>query len=445
MPAPAAAIAPFDLSSLSPDPPRTSRLSRAFPALGVRNYRVFVASQIVASTGVWMQRVAQDWLVLSLTHSPTAVGITTAAQFLPMLLFGLFGGVVADRYPKRRLLLITQSGMGLLAATLAGLTLSGHVGVYQVYGVAFVLGLLTVVDNPARQLFVNEMVGPVHLRNAISLNSSIFQLGGLLGPAVSGLLITAVGAGWAFGLNALSYVAVISALLLIRQHELITTRVAPHRRGQLAEGLRYVAARPELIWPIVLVGFVGTFGLNLPIVLTGFATSVFPTGAAGYGLFNTLVALGSLGGALLAARRRSSRLRSIVFGAACFGAVEAVTALAPTRASYAVALVGVGASALSFQIAASATVQLATDTAIRGRVMSVYMMVLIGGTPIGSPIIGWVTEQFGARIGMLACGVVPATAALVVAGLILRAGHLRLRIDPRGRRLDQILRLAPAG
>ncbi len=420
----------------------TTRQS-TFASLQIPNFRLFAASQVLSNTGAWMQRVAQDWVVLELTNSPTAVGITTAMQFLPMLVFGLFGGLIADRYPKRRLLLVTQSCAGLLAATLALLILSGTVAVWEIYLVAFLLGLVTVVDNPTRQLFVNEMVGPRYLRNAISLNSSVFQLGGLIGPAISGLLINVVGAGWSFAINALSYTAVLTALTLINTDALTPIVPTPRAPGQLREGLAYVAGRPQLIWPIVLVACVGSIGLNMPIVLSTYAKNVFHTGPGGYGLLNSMLALGSMGGALFSARRTSNRLRSLVAAAGVFGGLEAVTALAPNPETYALLLVAVGAAALTFLTAANSGVQLATEDTIRGRVMSLYMLVLIGGTPIGAPVIGLVTEHIGPRYGMLTCGTVPALAAVAVALWLKHSARLQLRIIRHPLHARQLITVGP--
>jgi MFS family permease len=265
-----------------------------FAALRVRNYRLFFAGQVVSNTGTWMQRIAQDWLVLELTNSPLAVGITTALQFLPMLLFGLWGGLIADRYPKRRLLMITQTAMGALAVMLAVLTLAGAVQVWQVYLIAFGLGLATVVDNPARQTFVNELVPKNLVRNAVGLNSGNFHLARMLGPAAAGVLISAVGIGWAFALNAVSFLAVLGALAAMRRHDLERMPLAPRAPGQLREGLNYVRRTPALLWPIVLVFFVGTFGYNFAIILSAYTKDVFDAGADVYGLMNTVMAAGSV-------------------------------------------------------------------------------------------------------------------------------------------------------
>ncbi|WP_443046715.1 MFS transporter [Streptomyces sp. DSM 40750] len=399
-----------------------------FRSLGVRNYRLFFLGQVVSNIGTWMQRIAQDWLVLSLTGSSTAVGVTMALQFLPMLLFGLYGGVLVDRFPKRRLLFLTQTSMAVTALALAALTLSGHVQVWHVYVAAFAVGMATVVDNPARQSFVSEMVGPDQLQNAVSLNSANFQSARLVGPAVAGVLITTVGTGWAFLYNGLSFVAPITGLLLMRTRDLQPVRRAPRAKGQLREGLRYVAGRPELLWPIVLVGFIGTFGFNFPVWLSAYADDVFHADAGSYSLFNTLMAVGSVAGALLAARRGTARLRVLIGGALAFGLLEIVAALAPAYWIFALLMVPIGMFGLTVNVTTNTAIQMGTDPAMRGRVMALYMMVFLGGTPLGAPIAGWVTDVYGPRIGFVAGGAV-ATAAAVTVGLILvRAGGMRLSV-----------------
>lgn len=402
-----------------------------FSSLKIRNYRLFAIGQVVSNTGTWMQRIAQDWLVLTLTGSASAVGITIALQFLPMLLFGLYGGVLADRLPKRGLLLATQSAMGATGAALAVLTLTGHVEVWHVYLTAFLLGMVTVVDNPARQSFVSEMVGPDQLGNAVSLNSANFQSARLVGPAVAGVLITAVGSGYAFLFNGLSFLAPIAGLLLMRNSELHKVERAPRGKGQLREGLRYVSTHPELIWPIVLVGFIGTFGFNFPIWLSAFVDDVYHSGAGTYGLLNTLMAAGSLAGALLAARRGTSRLRFLVGAAVMFGLLETVAAFAPGFWIFALMMVPIGMAGLTVNVTANSSVQMATEPAMRGRVMSLFMMVFVGGTPLGAPVFGWITDTYGPRIGFAAGGVISLIAALGIGVMLARAGGLRLKVDLR--------------
>ncbi len=405
-----------------------SSRSSMFRSLRIRNYRLFFMGQVVSNTGTWMQRIAQDWLVLSLTGSSTAVGVTTALQFLPMLLFGLYGGVLVDRLPKRPTLLGTQAAMAVTGLALAVLTLSGHVEVWHVYVAAFAVGMATVLDNPARQSFVSEMVGPEQLQNAVSLNSANFQSARLIGPAVAGVLITGVGTGWAFLLNGLSFIAPITGLLLMRARELHVVERAPRGKGQLREGLRYVAGRPELIWTIVLVGFIGTFGFNFPVFLSAFADDVFAAGAGSYSLFNTLMAVGSVAGALLAARRGTSRMRVLIASALAFGAVEVVAAVTPSLWLFALLMVPIGMFGMTVNVTANTSIQMTTDPAMRGRVMALYMMVFLGGTPVGAPIVGWVTDTYGPQVGLAAGGLVSLVAAAVVGLVLTRVGGLRLSV-----------------
>ncbi|MGW3949589.1 MFS transporter [Streptomyces sp. NPDC004752] len=413
-----------------------------FSSLKIRNYRLFFIGQVVSNTGTWMQRIAQDWLVLSLTGSSTAVGVTTALQFLPMLLFGLYGGVLVDRLPKRPTLLVTQTSLGLTGLALAALTLTGHVHVWHVYLAAFAVGLATVVDNPARQSFVSEMVGPDQLQNAVSLNSANFQSARLIGPAIAGVLITGVGTGWAFLFNGLSFISPIAGLLLMRARELHYVERAPRGKGQLREGLRYVAGRPELIWPIVLVGFIGTFGFNFPVWLSAYADDVFHAGAGAYSLFNTLMAVGSVAGALLAARRGTARLRILIAAAVAFGTLETIAALAPSYWLFALLMIPIGMFGLTVNVTANTSIQMATDPAMRGRVMALFLMVFMGGTPLGAPVVGWITDAYGPRVGFAVGGLI-STAAAATIGLVLARigglrlavgwnhGHPRLRFEPR--------------
>ncbi|GAA3372697.1 MFS transporter [Streptomyces sannanensis] len=420
-------------SAPGPKPTRDTHHNRGgtFSSLTVRNYRLFFTGAIVSNTGTWMARITQDWLVLDLTGSAAAVGITTALQFLPMLLFGLYGGVLADRYSKRRLLLVSQAALGLCGLALAVLTLSGQIQVWHVYLVAFLLGMVTVVDNPARQSFVSQLVGPDRLANAVSLNSANFQSARLVGPAVAGVLIATVGSGWSFLVNGLSFLAPIVGLLLMRTNELHPVERVPQGKGQLREGLRYVSRHPELIWPIVLAGFIGTFGFNFPIWLTAFSDGVFHVGPGGYGLLNTLMAVGSLVGALLAARRGTSRLRMLVGSAVAFGLLEIAAAVSPTFWLFAALLVPVGMLGLTVNVTANSSVQMATAPEMRGRVMSLYMMVFVGGTPLGAPLVGWLTDTYGARVGLAAGGAVSALAAIAIGVVLARMGDLRLRLDLR--------------
>ena len=306
----------------SPARPRRSWL-RTFASLGTRNYRLFVTGQVVSNTGTWMQRVAQDWLVLQLTHgSGTALGIATGLQFLPQLLFSLWGGMIADRYPKRRILFATQAAMGALALLLGVLALTGAVAVWQVYLLAFALGMVAVVDSPTRQTFVAEMVGRDGMANAIALNSAAFNLARITGPAVAGLVISAVGTPAAFLVNAASFGAALVGLKLMRPAELYPVERAPRARGQLREALAYVRARPNLWLTLALMFFVATFGMNFQVTTALMSRGVFHTGAAAFGLASAAFAGGALGGALLAARRARPGMRLMLTTALAFGVLE---------------------------------------------------------------------------------------------------------------------------
>ena len=400
-----------------------------FRSLRVRNYRVFAGGQAVSLTGTWMQRVAQDWLVLELSGgSGTAVGITTALQFLPMLLFGLYGGVLADRYSKRRLLLISQTGMALTALTLGALDLTGAVSLWHVYALAFALGLASVLDAPVRQAFVPELVGRDLISNAVSLNSATFNGARVVGPAVAGLLISAFGTGPVFLANAASFAGPLLALSALRTGELHPAAPVPRERGQLRAGLRYVRSRPDLLVVIALVGVVATFGLNFQITLALIAMSVFATGPDAFGLLSAALAFGSLLGALLGAARRVIRQRLVLGAAFSFGLLEIVTGLMPTYITLLLMLVPTGMAILTFTTAANTSLQARTDPQLRGRVMALYVLVFLGGTPFGAPLIGWLANVYGPRWSLVIGGVVSALGALVAAYLLAHAR--RLRVEP---------------
>jgi MFS family permease len=407
-------------------------MSPTFRALRNRNYRLYYAGGVVSNTGTWMQRVAQDWLVLQLSgNSGVALGITTGLQFLPILLFGPVGGMLADRYSKRKLLVLTQAFMGLVALVLAILDLTGVVEVWHVYVLALLLGLGTAVDNPTRQSFVIEMVGRDDLPNAVGLNSASFNLGRVFGPALAGLLIEVFDTGPVFLLNAVSFLAVIYALTRMRADELQPAPRAGRGPGQILEGIRYVRSRPDLLMVLALVFFVGTFGLNFQLTTALMATEVFGMGAGEFGLLGSIMAVGSLAGALLAARRGRPRLRLLLLAAFAFGAIEVLAGLMPTYLAFAVILVPVGLTALTFITAANSTMQLAVDPVMRGRVMALYTAVFFGGTPFGAPMVGAIAEAFGARWSLISGGLVSATAAVVAAVLLARREGLELRGELR--------------
>ena len=392
-----------------------------------------------------MQRVAQDWLVLQLTHgSGTALGITTGLQFLPQLLFSLWGGMIADRYPKRRILFATQAAMGALALILGVLALTGVVAIWQVYLLAFALGMVAVVDNPTRQTFVAEMVGQRGMANAIALNSAVFNLGRITGPAVAGLVISAVGTPAAFCVNAASFGAVLIGLKLMRPAELHPVARAPRAPGQLREALAYVRARPGLWVTLVLVFFVATFGMNFQVTNALMSRGVFGTGAGSFGLASTMFAVGALGGALLAARRARPGMRLLLGTALAFGAAEVATGLMPTFWSFLALLVPTGFALLMFTTTANSATQLGVDPAVRGRVMGLYMLVFLGGAPLGSPLVGWAAEQFGARMGLIGGGVISAAAAAAAALLLARLARLA-RADEAAARGDPCRVTGPGG
>ncbi|MFJ5861344.1 MFS transporter [Pseudarthrobacter sp. NPDC092439] len=405
-----------------------------FISLKVPNFRIFAIGHFVAVIALWMQRIAQDWLVLQLSGSVTAVGITVALQFLPSLLLGPWGGMVADRFAKLKVLILCQGMAAVLAAALAVLALSGAIEVWHVYGIALVLGLVTVLDQPARQVFVHELVGPAYLRNAISVNSTTFQLGGLIGPALAGLLLTAVGAGWAFVANAAACCSTVVALLVLRRDQLFVSPPVPGSKGMLRAGLRYALGKPTIFWPWLMAGFVAVFALGLPVLLAAFADHVFNIGAGGYGLLNALVALGALTGAVASTRRRQLRLRSVVFCAGMYGTMLCLAALAPSLAWFGAAMVLSGFWCLLFLTAANQLVQVSSNMGIRGRVMSLYIMVLMGGQAIGGPMIGWIAEHAGPQLALTVSGGVPALAAVTVAAVLARKGSLRLKVDVKDRR-----------
>jgi MFS family permease len=398
-----------------------------FRSLRVRNYRLYAAGQLVSLTGTWMQRVAQDWLVLELTNSGTALGIVTALQFLPSLLFGLWGGLLADRYDKRKLLLATQTGLALVALILGVLDVTGIVQYWQVLVLALALGLVSAIDSPVRQSFVVEMVGPDDLTNAVGLNSTIFNSARILGPAVAGVMITAIGTGWAFVANGISSIAVLTGLALMRPAELRPSPAIDRIRGQLRAGLHYVRQRQDLLLTMVLVFVVGTFGLNFQITTALLAKQVFHRSATGYGLLSTALAVGACVGAVLATRRRTRpSLLFLLLAAMAFGLLEILAGSMPGFGATALMLVLVGLAMLTFTTAANSSVQLGVEATMRGRVMALYLMCFLGGTPIGAPIAGWVANTVGPRWGMIGGGLVCMAMAVGMALYLVRRRSLHI-------------------
>ena len=401
-------------------------MSATFSSLRFRNYRLWFGGALVANIGTWMQRVAQDWLVLTqLSHdSGVAVGVVTALQFAPILALSAWAGVLADRVDRRKLLMLTQGLMGVLAAGLGALVLSGHAQLWHVYLFALALGAVSAVDAPVRQTFVAELVPPDKLSNAVGLNSASFNAARLIGPGLAGLLIAAVGTGWVFLINAISFAGTILALVWMHSGELHRMPLAPRAKGQIREGLAYVRHRTDIMLIMVVMSVVSTFGLNFQLTSAMMARTVFHKGAGQYGILGSILAIGSLAGALLAARRERPRVRLVIGAAFGFGVAAGVLALMPTYPSFAIACIPVGLASLTMMTAANATIQMSTDPAVRGRVMSLYMMVFMGATPIGSPVVGWIGQQFGARWSI---GIGSITALLVSTGAAIWAARARGR------------------
>ncbi len=402
-----------------------------FSALRLHNYRLYVVAQLISNTAGWMQRIAVDWLVLELTGSVALVGLTIALQFLPTLVLGAHAGVIADRFSKRAVMLVCQAVGGLLNLVLAILAITGHAQLLTVYALVLAVGIAQVFDLPARSVFITEMVGARHLRNAISVNASIFHLGALVGPALSGLLIVAVGSGWAIGLNVVAAAIGIVLLLAIRSADLHPAPRAPNTKGQVREAVRYIMGKPSLFWTLVIVGVVAIFGMPMPALLAGVADTVYGTGATGYGLYNSLAAVGALTGALASARRSSLRLRTIIFSALLYGLAMTLLGLAPFYPVFLALLVGVGLSRLMLMTAGETMMQFSSNLAIRGRVMAFWALVIVGGQAIGGPLMGFIAEQIGPKNALVVAGAVPAVAAVAIALLLARSGRLKMRVTPR--------------
>jgi MFS family permease len=394
-------------------------LSPTFRSLRNHNYRLYLAGSVVSNTGTWMQRVAQDWLVLSLPGTGgTELGVTTGLQFLPVLLLSPYAGVVADRFSKRAMLQLTQLGMAASSLLLGAVAVGGFAQVWMVYALAFTFGIASAFDAPARQSFVSEMVGPDDLTNAVGLNSAAFNTARLVGPGLAGLLIGLLGggvaaSGWVILLNGLSYFAVIAQLRRMDAEQLNSPELRGRSPGMLLEGMRYIRSQPKMLMILVLVFFAGTFGMNFQITSALMATQVFGKGAGEFGVLGSCLAVGSLAGALLAARRPRIRMRLLFAAAAGFGAAEIVAGLLPSYLTFALFAPVIGFCTITLLNSSNATMQVTSDPALRGRVMALYMTVVMGGTPLGSPVIGWIGEHLGARWTLIIGGM------LVLVGVAL--------------------------
>jgi MFS family permease len=388
---------------------------QTFSSLRIRNYRLYFIAQLISVSGTWMQTVAQAWLVLHLSGSGVDLGIVVGLQFLPMLLFGPVGGLVADRVDKRHLLYFTQAAGGLLALVLGALVVSHQVQLWQVYLLASLLGVVNVFDNPARQTFVMEMVGRDDLPNAVSLNTVVMNASRVVGPAIGGVVITVFGLGVCFFVNAVSYVAVLVGLSLMRSAELHPTEHVARARGQIRDGFRYVWRTPSLRNTLLAIAIIGIFAYNFTVTLALLAKVTFHGGAGTYSLLTSCMGIGAVGGGLLAAHRARPTPRLLQVLALVFGGLLAAVALAPTLLTASLLIVAMGAASIGFIATANATLQLNAEPAMRGRVMALYAMAFLGTTPIGAPLVGAIAQWTNPRISLL----VGAIATIIAAGVLM--------------------------
>jgi len=409
-------------------------VSPTFRALEVRNYRIYAAGAFVSNIGTWMGAIAQNWLVLTeLTdHSSQALGLVVGLQFLPFVVLAPFTGMIADRYPKRRILLATQSFMGSLMLLTSILVFTGTIRLWMMFVMAALLGSAMAIDNPARQTIVSEMVPIDTLANAVALNSASFNAGRLIGPGVAGLAIAQWGTGLAFLLNAISFLAVIAALSTLRPGEMLPTPLA-RGRGAIRDGFAYVKRRRDIQLVMLLVFVFGTFGMNFQITTALMATTVFGKGPTEFGILGSVVAIGSFTGALMSARRGTARLRTLLLALSGFTVASTAAALAPSYVTFAVLLVVLGFTALTALTTANAMVQTRVDPLLRGRVMALYMAIFMGGTPVGAPIIGWIGDVFGARWTI---GIAPVAIGITLIGVaisLMRSENVRVSFETQPR------------
>jgi MFS family permease len=407
---------------------------RTFRSLGIYNFRLFFIGAFVSNVGTWMQRTAQDWLVLTklTNHDAAAVGVTLALQFGPVLLMMPLAGLIADRVNRRRMLFITQSLMGILGLGLGLIVVTNVATLYEVYAFAFALGTVSAIDMPVRQTFVSEIVDEKQIPNAVALNSASFNSARLVGPGVAGVLIAVIGSGWVFLINAASFAATLLALVFMHVNELRVSTKPPRKRGQISEGWRYVASRPDIVIVLVMMSLVGTFGVNFPIFTSTMALA-FHQGANGYGLLSSVMAIGSVLGALMAARREKPRVVVIGLASLGFGLSMLAASIMPTYWSFAGVLIVVGLSALTMMTSANAYVQTTTAPNMRGRVMALYMAIFAGTTPLGAPLVGWIANVAGPRWAIVIGAASGIAAAGVALGWMIVANHLRLHRAPDAR------------
>ena len=415
------------------------RTRSAFEPLRSFNYRLYFLAGIFSTTGAWMQRVAIDWLMLELTGNVALVGLAVSLQFAPALFLTPWAGVISDRLSRRHILMVTQAVTVLVNATLAATVIAGRAEVWHVLTAAGVLGVTMAFDSPSRSAFLSEMVGTAQVKDAISLNASVFHLGGLVGPMISGVLIAIIGSGPSIAVNAGTGLIALAALVWMRPAELHPSPRAPRARGQIREATRYAVERPAILWSIILMGAIAVFGLNLPVLLAASAKVTYGTDATGYGLYSSLAAGGALLGAVLSARRRTLRLRTVVVSGGLFGALMALAGLAPFYAGFLVSLIALACVRVMVGTGAETMTQLSSDLSIRGRVMSLYLMVGLGGQAIGGNLLGWVAQLWGSAAGFVVAGVGMLAVAGVAARVLARQGGLRLAFDLSLRRPVRIV------
>lgn len=400
-----------------------------FRSLRVHNYLLWFAGALTSNIGTWMQRTAQDWIVLTeLTdHDAAAVGITMAFQLGPPLFLMPITGLIADRVNVRKMLMVTQATMGVLALGLGLIVVLGVAELWHVYLFAALLGVTAAVDGPIRQTFVAELVEKKDLTNAVSLNSVSFHAARMIGPAIAGLLTVVIGAGWVFLINSLTFAGTLVALAAIRVGELREQPRAPRARGQIRAGFRYVRGKPAIVVIFVMISLIGTFGMNFSIFTSTMATIEFHKGAGEFGLLTSVMAVGSVAGALVSARQERPRMRTIFFASGLFGAACLLAALMPSFETFAVSLALTGFASLMFMTTANATVQTTVTPAMRGRVMALYLAIFMGGTPIGAPFVGWVVNAFGPRWGLGVAAASGILAASVCLFWLMKYKHVRVR------------------
>jgi MFS family permease len=407
-----------------------------FRSMKSRNYRLYFYGQLVSTSGTWMQTVALGWLVLRITNSGVAVGVVTALQFLPMLLIGTYGGVMADRLDKRRTLVVTQAGMAVGSAALAAITVTGIDPLWAIYVLTFVIGAFSAVDMPVRQAFVSEMVGEDDLANAVGLNSAMFNMSRVIGPAIGAILIKLFDVGPVFAVNAVSFLAVIAGLVMMRPEELYTSPPIERAKGQVRAGLRYVWQTPELRSVILVLAVAGTLAFNFTVIMPVLAKVTFHGDAGTYGLLTSLMGAGSMVGALAVASRVRPTARLLVGSGLAFGVTMLACAVAPNLITEDLLVVVLGATTITFLATCNSTLQLTSVPEMRGRVMALYGLVFLGSTPIGGPIVGWISQQFGPRYGLAVGGVASVLVAAALGSVLLRRrlvtrqGPLVVALDP---------------